>query len=1042
MNRNYILRSMTMGLVISLAGIDSATAQDIIKGTVINSSTHEKFAGARITIVGTQNSAMSDEQGAFELKNVKEGSVLKIEAPGCDMQIVAVQGREKLSIKLIPQSSATTLYSDESLSALTSIHTDKPKDAILSPTEDISMQLMGGVRNITQSGIDAAGSAVLVRGIHSLNMTNSPLYVVDGVIWQSQDNQSSLQEGYFSNPLALISPDDIESIQVLKNGTGIYGAKATNGVILIQTKRSHNMATEISVNIWAGMKSPFKSLPMMDANDYRTYATDIMSGMKDVSKKLDKWNFLNDDPTNSYYLSCHNNTDWNKEINKTAFTQNYSVGVRGGDDIALYSFSLGYAHNDGNIDYTNFNRLNVRFNSDIKFTKKFSSKADIAFAQITRDLFNDGINEYSSPLYLSYIKSPLYNPYQFDTSGRLFDKISDTDELGTGNPLAVTENAEGKIKNYRFTASMAPKYQFTDRFALSALVGYSWDKIKENSFIPDFGLAERKLYNEQGDWYGDGNNSVASLMTRHSTLTLGMDADWNILRGNHNLNLTGAFQYLNNTFKSNYGMGYNTGSDNLKNLSVTNSALRTIIGVDDNWRTLRWNLQAAYNYQYRYFLTASATMEGNSRFGKNADKGMKLAGVKWGLLPSVTAAWLISNEKFMKNLPFVNFLKLYAGYELTGNDDIPVNATRSYFQNVGYAGLAKGLALSNIGNDKLSWEQTGTFNVGLDMNLLDNRLNLGIEYYISNTSNLLVQKQLSEEYGLKSYWSNDGKLSNKGYQVSLHARLIDNKDWKLNVGACIGHYKNEVKELGSGSFTNTLLGGEVLTSVGQPLGVFYGYKTQGVFADQQTADQAHLALVSETGSKTYFGAGDMHFVDVDDNHVIDEKDKQVIGDPNPDVYGSFNFNVQYKAFTLSTIFSYSIGNDAYNALRANLESGSSLNNQTKNMLNRWVADGQVTNIPRATYNDPMGNARFSDRWIEDASYLKLRQVSVSYRLPIKPKFIQGASIWVAANNVFTVTKYLGADPEFCYGNRLLYQGIDAGLTPSTRSYNIGVKLDL
>lgn len=1042
MNRNYILRSMTMGLVISLAGVNNAAAQDIIKGTVINSSTHEKFAGARITIVGTQNSAMSDEQGAFELKNVKEGSVLKIEAPGCDMQIVAVQGREKLCVKLIPQSSATTLYSEESLSALTSIHTDKTKDAILSPTEDISMQLMGGVRNIPQSGIDAAGSAVLVRGIHSLNMTNSPLYIVDGVIWQSQDNQSSLQEGYFSNPLALISPDDIESIQVLKNGTALYGAKAANGVILVQTKRSHNMATEISVNVWAGMKSPFKSLPMMDANDYRTYATDIMRGMKDVNGKLDKWNFLNDDPTSSYYLSCHNNTDWNKEINKTAFTQNYSVGVRGGDDIALYSFSLEYAHNDGNIDNTNFNRLNVRFNSDIKFTKKFSSKADIAFAQITRDLLNDGINEYSSPLYLSYIKSPLYNPYQFDTSGRLFDKISDTDELGTGNPLAVTQNAEGKIKNYRFTASMTPRYQFTDRFALSALVGYSWDKIKENSFIPDFGLAERKLYNEQGDWYGDGNNSVASLMTRHSTLTLGMDADWNILRGDHDLDLTGNFQYLNNTFKSNYGMGYNTGSDNLKNLSVTNSALRTIIGADDDWRTLRWNLQAAYNYQYRYFLTASATMESNSRFGKNADKGMKLAGVKWGLFPSVTAAWLISNEKFMKNLPFVNFLKLYAGYELTGNDDIPVNATRTYFQNVGYAGLVKGLALTNIGNDKLSWEQTGTFNVGLDMNLLSNKLNLGFEYYISNTSNLLVQKQLSEEYGLKNYWSNDGKLSNKGYQISLHARLIDKKDRKLNVGASIGHYKNEVKALGSGSFTNTLLGGEVLTSVGKPLGVFYGYKTQGVFADQQAADQANLAIVSETGAKTYFGAGDMHFVDVDGNHVIDEKDKQVIGDPNPDIYGNFDFNVQYKAFTLSAIFNYSIGNDAYNALRANLESGSSLNNQTKNMLNRWVADGQETNIPRATYDDPMGNARFSDRWIEDASYLKLRQVSVSYRLPIKPKFIQGASVWVAANNVFTVTKYLGADPEFYYGNRLLYQGIDAGLTPSTRSYNIGVKLDL
>ncbi len=1031
-----------MGLVISLTGINNASAQDIIKGTVINSSTHEKFVGARITVVGTQNSAMSDEQGAFEIKNAKEGSILRVEAPGCDTQIIALQGRKQIFIQLIPQSSAKTLYDKESLSAITSLHTDKTSNAILSPTDDISMQLMGGVRNINQSGIDAAGSAVLIRGIHSLNMSNSPLYIVDGIIWQSQDNQVSLQEGYFSNPLALISPDDIESIQILKNGTAIYGAKAANGVILINTKRSHNMATEISVNVWAGIKSPFKSLPMMEASDYRTYATEVMRGMKETDYRLDQLHFLNDDPSNSYYLSSHNNTNWNKETNKTAFTQNYSVGVRGGDDIALYSFSLGYAHNDGNIDNTNFNRLNVRFNSDIKFTKKFSTKADIAFTQITRELYNDGINEYSSPLYLSYIKSPLYNPHQFDTSGRLYDKISDKDELGIGNPLAITEYADGKTKNYRFTACMVPKFQFTDRLALSALVGYSWDKIKENSFIPDFGLAERKLYNEQGDWYGDGNNSVASLMTRHSTLTLGIDAACKILRGDHNLDLTGTFQYLNNTFQSNYGMGYNTGSDNLKNLSVTNSALRTIKGIDDNWRSLRWNLQASYNYQYRYFLTASATMESSSRFGKNADKGMKLAGISWGVFPSATAAWVISNEKFMKNLPFVNFLKLYAGYELTGNDDIPVNATRTYFQNVGYAGLAKGLSLSNIGNDKLAWEQTGTFNVGLDMNLLNNRLSLGAEYFVSTTNNLLVQKQLSEEYGLKNYWSNDGKLSNRGYLVNINARIIDNKDWKLNIGATIGGYKNEVKALGSGSFTSTLLGGEVLTCVGQPLGVFYGYKTQGVFIDQQSADQTNLAIISETGAKTKFKAGDMHFVDADNNHVIDEKDKQVIGNPNPDVYGNFNLNIQYKSFTLSTLFNYSIGNDAYNALRANLEKGSSLNNQTKNMLNRWVADGQITNIPRATYADPMGNARFSDRWIEDASYLKLRQVSISYRLPIKPKFIQGATVWAAVNNVFTITKYLGSDPEFCYSNRLIYQGIDAGLTPSTRSYNIGIKLDL
>lgn len=1042
MNRNNIIRNMAITLAAGLAIPSTAAAQDIIKGTVINSSTHEKFAGARITVIGTKNIAMSDENGNFELKDADKNCVLQIEAPGCEVQIMALQGRKDLSIQVVPRSSSKPFYSDESLSALTSYQTTSLADATLSVSENIQMQQNGAIRNISQSGVDAIGSAILVKGMHSINMTNTPLYVVDGVIWQSQDNQSSIHAGYYSNPLALISPDDIESIQILKNGTALYGAKAANGVILINTKRSHNMATEITVNAWAGIKSPFKTMPMMNASDYRTYATDVMKGMKGIQQLADKYHFLNDDPSNSYYLASHNNTNWSDEINSSAFTQNYSVGVRGGDDIALYSFSLGYAQSDGNIENTDFNRLNVRFNSDIKFTKKFTTRADISFAQITRNLFDDGINEYSSPLYLSYIKSPLYHPYQYDLSGNLYSKISDKDELGIGNPLAITKNAEGKTKNYRFTATLEPKFQFTDRFALSALVGYSWDKIKESAFTPDFGLAEKQLYNEQGDWYGEGNNSVASLMTRNSTITLGARADWKVLRGNHNLLLNGGFTYLNNTFESNYGMGYNTGSDNLRNLSVTNTSLRTILGTDDNWRTMRWNLVADYNYQHRYLLTATATMESNSKFGKHADSGFRLGGISWGWFPSVTGGWVISNEKWMRNLSFVNFLKLYTGYEMTGNDDIPINATRTYFENVSYAGLAKGITLSNIGSDRLTWEKTGTWNVGVDMNLFANRLNLSAEYYISTTNNLLVQKQLSEEYGLESYWSNDGKMSNKGYNVSFDARLIDNKSWKLNAGASIGHYKNEVKALGNGDIVNSFFGGEVLTTVGQPLGVFYGYKTQGVFATQQEADAANLGVVSETGARTQFGAGDVHFVDVNGDHQIDKEDRQIIGNPNPDVYGNFHLNLQYKGFKLGAIFTYSIGNDAYNALRANLESGSSLNNQTKNMRNRWVADGQVTNVPKATYDDPMGNARFSDRWIEDASYLKLKQISASYTLPIKPKFIQGATIWAAVNNVFTVTKYLGSDPEFCYGNSLLYQGIDAGLTPSTRSYYIGIKLNL
>jgi hypothetical protein len=271
---------------------------------------------------------------------------------------------------------------------------------------------------------------------------------------------------------------------------------------------------------------------------------------------------------------------------------------------------------------------------------------------------------------------------------------------------------------------------------------------------------------------------------------------------------------------------------------------------------------------------------------------------------------------------------------------------------------------------------------------------------------------------------------------------MDKKDWQLNAHLSVGHYKNKVTHLTNGSFTADILGATVLTSENHPLGVFYGYRSEGVFADQKAADEAGLGIIDETGRRVNFAAGDMHFADLTPDGVIDENDRTIIGDPNPDVYGTFCFNLSWKRLTLDALFTYSWGNDAYNALRQQLESGSSIHNQSEAMRLRWTADGQHTDIPRATYGDPMGNSRFSDRWIEDASYLKLKQLSITYQLPIKPKYIQGMSLWASVNNIFTLTHYLGADPEFSYGNKVLYQGIDAGLQPTSRAYYVGLKLNL
>lgn len=1037
--RNLLM--ITLSLVVFLLSFNHAVAQTDVKGVVVNSSTGEPFAGARVMVVGTRISAMTGDDGSFVLTADKADGLLRVEAPGFDTQLVPLYDCNDVYVALLPTGCAEPLYDNYALSARSAASTTTMRPATIAADENMSMLLGGDLLVMSHSGLDAGGQTFFIRGIHSLNMQSQPLFVVDGQIWQSQTGVVSLLEGYFSNPLALLSPDDIERIEVLKNGTAIWGAKAAGGVVLITTKRSRNMATEIEVNLSAGIHQKGKSIPMLGAADYRVLASDLLD--KAYSSSLSTLRFLDDDASTSFYKANHNNTDWQDIVCTNATTQNYGISVRGGDEVALYAFSLGYAHNDGIVKETDYDRLNVRFNSDIDLTKHLKTRADIAFAQVTRNIFDDGICSSTSPRWTGFQKSPLYNAHQFDTQGHLFDRLSDVDELGVANPLAIIENAEGNIKNYRFTASLAPVYSFSDRFALSATAAYSWDKIKESTFIPDFGLPETELFNDQGDWYGTAQNSVASLMTRHSMLTFDLHADWKLLSSQiSDFSLKGGVRYLNNTFESDYGHGYNTGSDNLRSLSVTTSSLRTTDGTKDDWRTLSWYAQADYGFMNRYLLSASATLETNSRFGSEADGALKIGGVTWGFFPSVDAAWVVSNERFMRYAKGINYLKLHVGYDLAGNDNLPVAATHTYFETIGYAGLAKGMVLANVGNKKLKWERTCTLAAGVDMRLLRNHLSVRADYFRSSTKDLLMRKQFNSEYGLSNYWINDGELQNEGFEVAVGTRLIDRRDWQLNARLNVGHYKNEVKHLTDGDFTTESLGANVLTSEGRPLSVFYGYRSLGVFSDQQEADMANLGIIDATGRRLMFAAGDIHYVDLYADGIIDERDMDIIGDPNPDIYGSFGFNLTWKRITFDALFTYSLGNDAFNALRQQIESVSTLSNQSESVRRRWTADGQLTDVPRATYGDPMGNSRFSDRWIEDASYLKLRQVSLTYDLPIRPRVIQGLQLWASAENIFTVTRYLGADPEFSYGTSILTQGIDVGLLPQSRSYHIGVKLNL
>jgi hypothetical protein len=505
----------------------------------------------------------------------------------------------------------------------------------------------------------------------------------------------------------------------------------------------------------------------------------------------------------------------------------------------------------------------------------------------------------------------------------------------------------------------------------------------------------------------------------------------------------GGLRYLNSAYKLTSQSGYNTPNDKAPKMSSSLS-FKDTGGANDKTSDIIWYALGNYNYAQRYYLNAGISAHASSRFGTEAD-GLKMAGVVWGLFPSVEGSWVISNEEWFSSLKPVNYLRLNVGFDMTGNDDIDYTASRSYFVSRRMLNSsATGIVIGNIGNTELKWESTSRITAGIEGNFFNNRLNLRFNFFKSWTSNLLSLQQLAWASGLDANWSNDGKLENTGFDVHAAVKVLNLKDFRWEVGASVGHYKNKVTALPDNdrTFETDLYGATIQTKVGQPVGLFYGYETNGVYSTTDAANADAKYLVKDNGDKVFFKAGDMNFVDRDGNHVIDANDRTVIGDPNPDIYGNIHTTASWKNLTLTAVFNYSLGNDIFNYQRMLLEGGTYFLNQTTAMKSRWTTEGQQTAYPRAEYNDPMGNSRFSDRWIEDGSYLRMSNLTLSYYLPIQSTYLQGITIFGNVTNLFTITKYLGSDPDCAIAGSILTQGIDRGLLGQGRSFSLGVNINL
>ena len=1027
-----------------------------IHGTVFDAGTNMPAAGIRVTAYNDRRyAAMTDENGEYTIKVPLYATSLFFEAEGYSVVEQSIGGQTELR---------TLMYSDkfaEIYDRSTTAQVARTAKATynnndISIDNQIQSNFGGDIRTLVRSGVPGQGIAMFMNGLNSLNANAQPLIVIDGVPQDMQLTRPSLHDGFFNNVLANIMVEDIEKISVLKNGTAIYGAKAANGVVVIETKRNKSMATRIDLSIGGSFELLPKAVDMMNANQFRVYASELIGT---TGTKSNTFKFLNTDPNYYYYPQYHNNTDWRKQVYDEAFTQNYSINVQGGDDVANYNLSVGYALADATLKNTDFSRFNMRFNTDISLSSKASVRFDASYSDVTRDMRDNGIKDnitdgiISSPSFLSLIKSPFLSPFAFDATGHVSNYIAEADNYlndvlannsyrtSLANPVAILRNGDGDNKNYfgnrSISLSVRPKWDINRYWSITEHFAFNLVNTDQNYYLPTNGVPS---YDVEG--IGRVDNCSAALAGKQTVIMSDTYFSWNRRFNAHLFDIRGGLRYLNSAYKLDTQIGYDSGNDKTPNMSSSLSYKQTD-GTEDKYVDMTYYAQANYNYAERYYLLAALAMDGSSKFGVDAKDGIKIGKYAWGFFPSVAAAWVISNEPWYR-IKGVDFLKLNVGFDMLGNDDVNSQVSRTYFVAGKMFNSISGKTLGNIGNTKLQWETTNRLTAGIQLAAAKNRIQFGINYFRSTTRNLLSLNALSYLTGMNTNWTNGGKLTNEGFDANFNLRLISTKNWTWSLGASIGHYKNQIKELpnGSQSFTTDLYGGTIISRVGQAAGMFYGYKTDGVFATTAEAAAANLYQVSSTGLRQYFGAGDMKFVDTTKDGIINDADRQVIGDPNPDAYGNIFTKLTFKHFTLDAVFNYSLGNDIYNYQRSIVEGGKNFYNQSTAMLHRWTYEGQKTDIPHATYLDEMGNSRFSDRWIEDGSYLRLKNVTLSYDIPISSTYLQGITIWAAGNNLFTLTRYLGSDPEFAQSNTVLGQGIDRGLLPLGRNFSLGVKIKL
>jgi TonB-linked SusC/RagA family outer membrane protein len=1017
-------------------------------GQVIESGSGMPLKQVLISVSSSGVSTQTDDNGAFSIIVPDKQAEILIELPGYNKRSIYILGRDSIKVSLVSskfKSMDNMYYSPLGVPALkdatysVSVLNGADVDFTRSTTFDQNIQgKVPGVRVVEYSGMPGSRTWMNIRGISSLYGKNQPLLFVDGMIHDYDYTNYSLMEGFALNPMDVIDIEDIADISVLKNGSSYLGGASTNGVVTLNTEQKSEASTIINVSAYTGLSMTPKSQDVIDATTFKSYLDQIINENKgaDAPNYIDvnvPW--LKGDNTSPNYYKYNNSTDWQKEIFKKGILQKYHMFIKGGDEIATYNISTGYLKQDGIYSKSNFSRFNLRVNGKVNITDKFSVAPNVKLSLADTYLPNQGFSANKNPILSALTKPPIMAIYARDPlQGVQLPYLDNVENSGltfpASNPVAVAENSIGTNRDYNFLSSVNVQFRIpTLNLTISNTVGVDFNNSRESIFIPGRGISKIGVVENSA---GDLTSEYRSTQN-HTTITYSKQS----VTG-HSLEVNAGLKYIENTYKDLKLTDLNSPSDYFKNLgagSGTYKYLRTSIGDDWGILWLSYFGTVSYNYLSKYYFDANFSYEGTSAIAKKN---------RYNIYPSFGAAWRISSESFLSQESWLEDLKLRASWSQTGNMFSSVyDLSRLYYieTRVGSGGA---LLREGIPNTNMEIEKKNTINVGIDVSLFKQITNIHVDYYKSSVNNLLIYQQLPDNDGYTSnYYDNGGTLENSGIEIAADQRFqLGPLTW--TIGATLAKQTNEITGL---KFINPnqkkivttvegpVGGAQYVTSVGNVANAFYGYKTNGIYNDAAEANAV-------TGPKrSPMQIGDVRFVDVDQNNIIDDADKTIIGNPNPDLFGGFSTLFSFKGLELSAFFTYSMGNDAFNYVKYKTESMDQYYNQSNNVLKRWTASNHSTTMPRASFGDPTGNTVFSDRWIEDASYIRFKQLTLSYSLP-STRYYKGITVYVTAANLLTITKYKGYDPEFNYTSNPYNMGIDYGSIPQTRSFIVGLKLGL